>query len=147
MWACQWVTGHTEAVDTDDSLSVKHAKQITGAKKKRENGIRKEIGAVKLAIQHFEQTLEQLLIKQKQILSRWQEQRAAQGQMTYNELTTWLNRLQALQKHYSDIGTQCVALEKELADCRETLCVLQNTLRLTINSQEKLKYMIHEQSH
>lgn len=102
---------------------------------------------MKLAIDHIEQTREELLSKQMQILSRWQEQRAAQGHMTYNELTAWLKTLRALEKHYSDIGTQYLALEKDLVDCRETLTSLQNTLLLTINSQEKLKYMIHEQSH
>ncbi len=119
--------------------------KLLALKKRREDGIRKEIGAVKMAIQSLGQRCDELHSEQMQLLDLWQAQRAAQGQMSYAELTTWLQKLQTLQKQYADIDIQRQALEKEKAECNEMIITLQNGLRLVINSQEKLNYMICEQ--
>ncbi|MCK7227221.1 hypothetical protein L8P27_05060 [Enterobacter asburiae] len=114
-------------------------------KKKREQGIRKNIGEANIALQDLEKKLADSRRQQQNVLDNWQKQHIAQGQMTHEELTTWVKTLQRLQNQYADMGRQCLALEKNIAECHEELASLQNELRLAITSQEKLNYMIHEQ--
>lgn len=114
-------------------------------KKKREQGIRKKIGEANSILQGVETALEGARCQQQNILDNWQKQHVAQGQMTHEELTVWVNALQILQSQFADMGRQCLAHEKKRAECYEALAALQQELRQAITSQEKLNYMINEQ--